>query len=92
MTNLTGRRALVTGGTRGIGAAIARHLSQAGARVVVSARSPGDHDGPAAHFIAADISTPDGPPQLAARALEYLGGIDILVDNAASQTLVPAAR
>ena len=88
MTDLTGRRALVTGGTRGIGAAIARHLGQAGARVVVSARSPGDHDG-AARFIAADIATPDGPPRLAAQALEYLGGIDILVDNAASQTVVP---
>ena len=88
MIDLTGQRALVTGGTRGIGAAIARHLSQAGARVVVSARSPGDYDC-AAHFIAADISTPDGPSQLAARALEYLGGIDILVDNAASQTVVP---
>jgi len=88
LTNLTGRRALVTGGTRGIGAAIARHLSQAAAHVVVSARSPGDHDG-ATHFIAADLSTPGGPPQLAARALEYLGGIDILVDNAASQTVVP---
>ena len=88
MIDLTGQRALVTGGTRGIGAAIARHLSQAGARVVVSARSPGDYDC-AAHFIAADISTPDGPSQLAARALEYLGGIDILVDNAASQTVIP---
>jgi NAD(P)-dependent dehydrogenase (short-subunit alcohol dehydrogenase family) len=54
----------------------------------VSARSPGDHDG-AAHFIAANISTPDGPPHLAACALEYLGGIDILVDNAAGQTIVP---
>ena len=89
MTDLTGRRALVSGGTRGIGAAIARHLSQAGARVVVSARSPGGDDG-AAHFIAADLSTPDGPPHLAAQALDYLGSIDILVDNAASQTLVPA--
>jgi NAD(P)-dependent dehydrogenase (short-subunit alcohol dehydrogenase family) len=88
LTDLTGRRALVTGGTRGIGAAIARHLSQARARVVVSARSLGGHDG-AAHFIAADISTPDGPLHLAAQALEYLGGIDILVDNAASQTVVP---
>jgi NAD(P)-dependent dehydrogenase (short-subunit alcohol dehydrogenase family) len=89
LTDLTGRRALVSGGTRGIGAATARHLSQAGARVVVSARSPGDDEG-AAHFIAADLSTPDGPPHLAAQALDYLGGIDILVDNAAGQTLVPA--
>ena len=93
MTDLTGRRALVTGGTRGIGAAIARHLSQAGTRVVVSARSPGDYDG-TAHFIAADIigsvlAVVAMVPRLAAQALGYLGGIDILVDNAASQTLVP---
>ena len=86
--DLDGRRALVTGGTRGIGAAVARKLSEAGARVVVSARSRGGYDG-AAHFIPADISTPDGPPRLAEQALEYLGGIDILVDNAASQTVVP---
>jgi NAD(P)-dependent dehydrogenase (short-subunit alcohol dehydrogenase family) len=59
-----------------------------GARVVVSARSRGGYDG-AAHVIPPDISTPDGPPRLAAQALEYLGGIDILVDNAASQTVVP---
>ena len=88
MTDLNGRHALVTGGTRGIGAAVARKLSEAGACVVVSARSRGDYDG-AAHFIPADLSTPDGPPCLAAQALEYLGGIDILVDNAASQTVVP---
>jgi NAD(P)-dependent dehydrogenase (short-subunit alcohol dehydrogenase family) len=54
----------------------------------VSARSRGDHDGHH-HFIAADISTPHGPPRLAEQALEYLDGIDILVDNAASQTVVP---
>jgi len=88
LTDLNGRRALVTGGTRGIGAAVARKLGEAGARVVVSARSRGDYDG-AAHFIQADLSTPDGPLVLATQALEYLGGIDILVDNAASQTVVP---
>jgi NAD(P)-dependent dehydrogenase (short-subunit alcohol dehydrogenase family) len=88
LTDLNGRCALVTGGTRGIGAAVARKLSEAGARVVVSARSRGDYDG-AARFIPADLSTPDGPPRLAAQALEDLGGIDILVDNAASQTVVP---
>jgi len=88
LTDLNGRRALVTGGTRGIGAAVARKMGEAGARVVVSARSRGDYDG-TAHFIPADLSTPDGPPRLATQALEYLGGIDILVDNAASQTVVP---
>ena len=88
MAELQGRRALVTGGTRGIGAAIARHLDSAGARVVVAARSRGDYDGHG-HFIAADVSTADGPRQLAADAAAHLGGIDILIDNAASQTLVP---
>jgi len=85
---LHGRRALVTGGTRGIGAAIARHLDSAGARVVVAARSRGDYDGPG-HFIAADLATADGPRHLASEATGHLGGIDILIDNAASQTLVP---
>src|SRR5215470_765445 len=89
MSELHGRRALVTGGTRGIGAAIARHLNMAGARVVVAARSRGDYDGPG-HFIAADVSTADGPRHLAADAAAHLGGIDILIDNAGSQTLVPA--
>jgi len=88
VNGLHGRRALVTGGTRGIGAAIARHLHGAGARVVAAARSRGDYDGPG-HFIAADVSTAGGPRQLAADATAHLGGIDILIDNAASQTLVP---
>ena len=88
MAELEGRRALVTGGTRGIGAAIARHLNRTGARVVVAARSRGDYDGPG-DFIAANVATADGPQQLAAEATAHLGGIDILVDNAASQTLVP---
>jgi NAD(P)-dependent dehydrogenase (short-subunit alcohol dehydrogenase family) len=88
VVELPGQRALVTGGTRGIGAAIARHLSAAGARVAVSARARGDYDGPG-HFIAADVATADGPADLAAAALAHLGGVDILVDNAASQTRVP---
>lgn len=88
MSELHGQRALVTGGTRGIGAAIARHLDSAGARVVAAARSCGDYDGPG-QFIAADLATADGPRHLAAEAAAYLGGIDILIDNAASQTLVP---
>ncbi|TMV00284.1 SDR family oxidoreductase [Streptomyces sp. DASNCL29] len=86
--DLTGRRALIAGGTRGIGAAIAEQLTDAGARVVVSARRRGDGN-QAGHFIAADLFTPQGPSQLVADALAHLGEIDVLVDNAASQTRVP---
>ncbi|MET0287718.1 MAG: SDR family oxidoreductase [Polyangiales bacterium] len=78
---LTGRRALVTGGTRGIGAAIAQRLLDAGARVVVTARSRGD--APAgAIFVAGDVSTAEGVNAVAKEALAALGGLDILVNNA----------
>lgn len=79
---------MVTGGTRGLGGAIARQLHAAGARVVVSARSHAD--GPVTgQFVAADLTAPDGPRCLAVRTLELLGGVDIVIDNAASQTRVP---
>ena len=85
---LAGARALVTGGTKGLGAAIARHLGAAGAQVVVAARR--HPDGPVTgHFVPADLSTADGPRELARAVLEFLGGIDIVIDNAASQTRVP---
>lgn len=73
-----GRRALVTGGTQGIGAAVAEKLSSGGARVVAAARSlpaEGDPEG----FIAADLSTPDGAENVVAEALRRLGGVDIIV-------------
>lgn len=85
--DLEGARALVTGGTKGLGAAIARHFAAAGARVVVAARNPGEDT--VGHFVQADLSNADGPRELAAAALDWLGGIDILVDNAGSQTRVP---
>lgn len=83
-----GARVLVTGGTRGLGAAIATRLRDGGARVVVAARRPGP-DAPVGHFIAADLATDIGPRDLAAAALDHLGGIDVLVDNAGGQTRVP---
>jgi NAD(P)-dependent dehydrogenase (short-subunit alcohol dehydrogenase family) len=85
---LDGARAVVTGGTKGLGAAIAKRLHEAGAEVVVAARGRGD-DPVVGHFVAADLATPDGPRDLAASALRLLGGVDILVDNAAAQTRVP---
>lgn len=86
--DLKGLRALVTGASKGIGAAIARHLAAAGAQLVVAARAPNDNTS-IGHFIRADLSTPEGPAELASATLQTLGGVDILVDNVASQTRVP---
>lgn len=75
---LNGHRALVTGGTLGVGAAVVKTLEAAGARVVASARSvPASSDKIA--YVAADLATPEGCEKLCARVLEILGGVDILV-------------
>lgn len=75
---LEGRRALVTGGTRGIGAAVVAHLLKAGARVLTTARSrPADL--PDVAFVAADITTPEGCASVANAVGERLGGVDIVV-------------
>jgi NAD(P)-dependent dehydrogenase (short-subunit alcohol dehydrogenase family) len=77
-----GRRALVTGGTRGNGAAIAQRLLDAGAKVVIAARTPNDDAPAAATFVVGDVSTSEGVEAVATQALAALGGLDILVNNA----------
>lgn len=79
---LNGRRALVTGGTRGIGAAIAQRFLDAGAKVVVAARSPNNDIPKGATFVAGDASTNEGVEAIATQAHAALGGLDILVNNA----------
>jgi len=84
--DLTGKRALVTGGTKGIGKAIADRLAQSGARVIVTARNnPADSDNKH-HFIAADLTQPEQVLKLTQEIDEQFGGIDILINNVGGLT------
>jgi len=56
---LSGKTALVTGGTQGTGKAIAERLAKAGAKIIITARNVPDHLPGEMHFIAADLSTPE---------------------------------
>jgi NAD(P)-dependent dehydrogenase (short-subunit alcohol dehydrogenase family) len=77
---LTGRRALVTGGTNGIGAAVALALRVAGAQVIATARALPDQPVQGVRYLAADLSTAEGALTVARATLAQLGGIDILVN------------
>jgi len=93
--SLHGRTALVTGASRGIGAAIAVALDRAGARVALSARDRTRLDEVAASLqngpviIEADLADAAAPEGLAAAALDALETVDILVNNAAAAARLP---
>ncbi|GAA0934114.1 oxidoreductase [Pseudonocardia zijingensis] len=82
LRELAGRRALVTGGTRGIGAGVVRRLLDAGAQVLTTARSASSPAPEGAAFVAADVQTSAGAEAVAAAVQEELGGVDVLVHNA----------
>jgi NAD(P)-dependent dehydrogenase (short-subunit alcohol dehydrogenase family) len=77
-----GRRALVTGGSRGIGAAVAQRLIDGGASVVTVSRSRTEDTPKDSVFLAADIRTAESVNAVVQQAVEVLGGLDILVNNA----------
>ncbi|TDB94041.1 SDR family oxidoreductase [Actinomadura sp. 7K534] len=82
---LTGRVAVVTGASRGIGLAVTRTLLGEGARVVAVSRKSGELDalaGPDLLHVPADLMDPDAPAQAVERAVEVFGGLDVLVNNA----------
>jgi NAD(P)-dependent dehydrogenase (short-subunit alcohol dehydrogenase family) len=76
---LEGKRALVTGGTKGAGEAIVAALREADARVLTTARSRPENLLHAADFIVADVSTAEGCAAVAKAVRERLGGVDIVV-------------
>ncbi|NPC70123.1 SDR family oxidoreductase [Corallococcus exiguus] len=76
---LKGQRALVTGGTKGVGAAVVAALVEAGVRVIATARTvPSDTKD--VHYVAADVTTAKGCDEVVRQAMAHLGGIDILVN------------
>jgi len=98
---LAGRGAVVTGGSRGIGLAVARALAEAGAAVVVAARAPDRLEavatelcaaGRRAWAVACDVADPDGVRTLAREAVTRLGQVDILVNNAGISHSAPLQR
>ncbi|GAA4453316.1 SDR family oxidoreductase [Rurimicrobium arvi] len=86
---LSGKIALVTGGTKGAGRAIAERLLQAGATVIVTARNTPEKENSKLHFIAADLSTAAGSQHVISEVLSTYGRLDILVNNLGS-SVTPA--
>jgi NAD(P)-dependent dehydrogenase (short-subunit alcohol dehydrogenase family) len=80
-SEFAGRRVLLTGGTQGIGAAIARRFTEAGATVFLGARTRPDDLAQPDLFHQADLSTIEGAEALAKAALERFGGVDAIIHN-----------
>jgi NAD(P)-dependent dehydrogenase (short-subunit alcohol dehydrogenase family) len=100
--DLSGHTALVTGGSKGLGLAMARALAQAGANVVIAARSASELESATtvilegtqarAAWLTADLTRQDDVALLARRAGIALGPIDILVNNAGINRVAPIER
>ena len=99
--SLAGRRAVITGGGRGIGAAVARVLADAGVGVLITARSRTEVEalanelraqGHRASATTTDVTRPDSVQALARSAVEALGEVDILINNAGSSSSAPLKR
>ena len=97
--DLTGKSALVTGGSRGLGLQIAEALGEAGARVMLTSRKAADLEeavatlqakGIDARWVAADASQPAEIDRVVSDTLERIGPIDILVNNAGATWGAPA--
>ncbi|HTD39116.1 MAG TPA: oxidoreductase [Mucilaginibacter sp.] len=81
-TEFAGKRVLVTGGSRGIGAAAAQRLIDGGAKVVVTARSRHEETPANATFISGDLRTKESAEAVAKEAISILDGLDVLIHSA----------
>jgi NAD(P)-dependent dehydrogenase (short-subunit alcohol dehydrogenase family) len=97
--DLTGRVALVTGGSKGLGKAMARGLAEAGADIVISSRHEGElraaldeilqGTGRRGHWAVADVARRADVQRLAREALANMGRVDILINNAGTNVPQP---
>jgi NAD(P)-dependent dehydrogenase (short-subunit alcohol dehydrogenase family) len=101
MPELDGRRALVTGGGRGIGRAVALDLARAGVWVAAAARTLHEVEavagevrasGGRAEALTADVSRPDSVRALVQEAVRRMGGVDILVNGAGTAPTAPLVK
>jgi NAD(P)-dependent dehydrogenase (short-subunit alcohol dehydrogenase family) len=83
---LTGQRALVTGGTKGLGAALVQSLREVGAQVMTTARSAPERPVEGVTYVQADLTTAEGVNQLARAVNERWGGVDILINSVGGST------
>src|SRR5579871_6703463 len=97
--DLSGRTALITGASRGLGAGAARALASAGANVALAARTEADlaavcatigREGGAAHAIVADVTDEAAVERMVAETVDRFGRIDIVVNNAGMNVRKPA--
>lgn len=83
---LSGKIALVTGGTKGTGKAIAERLKAAGATVIITARNRSEQPDPELYFVSADLSRLEDAQKVISEVLSTYGRLDILVNNLGSST------
>ncbi len=98
MPDLTGKVAIITGSSKGIGRAIAKHLAGAGASVAVNSRSMteaqavSDRIGNGAIGVAADVGDPLECQRLIDKTVGHFGRLDILVNNAGLGIIKPISQ
>lgn len=99
LLDLTGKAALITGGSRGLGLQMAEALGEMGARVAITARKAAELEQAAAHLsalgvecltVAGDLARPDAIPALVEQVVARFGTVDVLVNNAGTTWGAPA--